>query len=176
MIIPEHITMDLILSRCKECEYCGGQTHYVGGSEKRPATIDFMVDRVRKKEFVRRVVWQLKHPGALLPTGDTFVITSRCRNHRCVNDALIYRTTRSDAWAEHAKRGIRCGAAAKAKMVASRRKLSKLPDHGVEAIRASDERPKVLAERWGVSESYVYMLKNNQFRRPLSNPFAGLMA
>lgn len=176
MIIPEHITLELILSRCKECACCGARTHFVGGDECRAATIDFMVGGVRKKVFVRRVVWQLAHPEMHLPTGKTVVISSTCTNRRCVNPEMVLRMTKSKAWSEHAKRGVRVGPAALRKAVATRRSRSKLPDHGAEDIRTSEEHPKALAAKWGVSEAYVYMIKAGLYRQPLSNPFAGLMA
>lgn len=176
MIIPEHITLELILSRCKECPDCGAMTHYVGGREDRGPTIDFVVGGVRKKLFVRRVVWQMAHPGLHLPTGKTVVISSKCKNRRCVNPEMVCRSTKSAAWRVAAERGSRHSPASVAKMVMKRRAVSKLPEHGVDDIRSSDEHPKALASKWGVSEAYVYMLKNGQFRRPISSPFAGLMA
>lgn len=176
MIIPDHITLELILGRCKECADCGAMTHYVGGSEDRGPTIDFVVGGVRKKQFVRRVVWQMAHPEMHLPTGKTVVISSTCKNRRCINPELICRTTRSAAWKRDAQRGLRYSPASIARGVAKRRAVSKLPDHGVEDIRSSDEHPQALASKWGVSEAYVYMLKKGQFRKPTGNPFAGLLA
>lgn len=176
MIIPEHITLSLILSRCKECADCGAMTHYVGGKEDRGPTIDITVDGVRKKVFVRRVVWQLMHPKGRMPSGKTVVITSRCRNHRCVSPALIHQASKSQAWVRAAAFGKRNTTAVMLKTMATRRARSKLPEEGVEDIRNSEEHPQALAAKWGISEAYVYMLKKNQFRKPISTPFAGLLA
>jgi hypothetical protein len=176
MIIPEHITLELILSRCKECPDCGAMTHYVGGKEDRAPTMEITVGGIRKKQFVRRVVWKLANPELHLPTGKTMVISSKCTNKRCINPELIHRTTKSFAWRRDAKLGIRFNAASIAKGVAKRRATSKLPDEGVEDIRNSEEHPQALAAKWGVSEAYVYMLKKNQWRRPMSSPFAGLLS
>lgn len=175
MKLPEHITLTLILGRCRECAICGAQTHYVGGSEDRAPTIEVTFDGKRRKLFVRRVVWQLQHPTGRLPSGQTSVITSSCTNRRCVSPPLLYRASKSAAWAKAAAHGIRVNAASTARMVATRRARSKLPEHGVEDIRTSAEHPKVLAQKWGVSEAYVYMLKRGDFRKPAGNPLAGLL-
>ena len=176
MIIPDHITLGLLLGRCKECAECGAMTHYVGGDEKRAPTMEITVGGVRKKHFVRRVVWQMVNPDSHLPTGKTMVISSKCRNKRCINPELIHRTTKSAAWRRDAKLGIRFNAASIAKGVAKRRATSKLPDEGVEDIRNSEEHPQALAAKWGVSEAYVYMLKKNLWRRTACSPFSGLMS
>ena len=175
MIIPDHITLELILSRCKECPDCGAMTHYVGGKEDRAPTMEITVGGIRRKQFVRRVVWKLMNPDKHLPTGKTMVISSKCENKRCVNPELIYRTTKSAAWERDAKRGKRYSAASVAKGMAKRRARSKLPDEGVEEIRTSDEHPQALAVKWNISEAYVYMIKRGDFRKPLHNPFAGLL-
>jgi hypothetical protein len=177
MTIPEHITLELILSRCKECPDCGAMTHYVGGCEDRPPTIDYAVGGVRKKSFVRRVVWQLGHPDQHLPTGKTAVISSTCTNRRCINPELVCRLTKSAAWRRDAKQGLRYNSPLViAKTSMKRRAASKLPENGVEDIRTSDESPQALAAKWGVSEAYVYMLRKGLWRKPIGTLFAGLMA
>ena len=172
----EDVTLSDILERCRVCEHCGAPTHFVGGDPRKPPTIDLVVDGARRKLFVRRVVWQLRYPARRLPDGTTSVITSACANHRCVNPELIAHASRSDAWKQAAKRGAWSSATSRAKTIKAVRAKSKLPEHGVQDILQSADRPADLARKWGVSESYVYMLKRRQFRRPLGDPFSGLGA
>ena len=176
MIIPEHITLDSILSRCKECPDCGAMSLYPRANKKRPPVLSFKVDGKPKQEYVRRVVWRLVHPAALMPDGIDFMIASRCKNLHCVNPDLVYRGLRSTVFKAAVKNGSWTDPAPKVRAIKARRAKSKLPDHGVDDIRSSEESVAALAEKWSVSPQYVKVIQLGRFRRSISNPFAGLMA
>ncbi len=165
-----------ILDRCRECQHCGAPTHFVGGDPKGRPTIDVVVEGKRRKLFVRRVVYQLRYPARTLPDGRQRVVTSSCENHRCVNPELIHVATRSEAWVRAGAKGQWTDPVARLKTVRAVRAKSKLPDHGVDDIRNSTETIAVLASRWGVSPTYVSMVRKGRYRRPLASPFAGLGA
>lgn len=176
MNIPEHITLELILSRCKECPDCGAMSLYPRANKKRPPVISFRLEGKDKQEYVRRVVWRLAHPAALMPDGIDFMIASRCKNLHCVNPDLVYRGLRSNVFKAAVKNGSWTDPAPKVRAIKARRATSKLPDHGVEDILNSDEPASVMSEKWDISTAYVHVIRRGKFRRPLSSPFAGLMA
>jgi hypothetical protein len=51
---------------------------------------------------------------------------------------------------------------------------AKLSESKVQEIRLSDEPGPVLAERYGVSKSWINKIKRGEVWRVLSSPFAGL--
>lgn len=176
MIIPEHITLDLVLSKCRECPDCGAMTLYPRSNKKRPPVMTFRLDGKEKQEYVRRVVWHLVHPNANMPDGIDTMVSSRCKNLHCVNPELVYRGSRSAVFKAAVKNGSWTDPAPKVRAVKARRAKSKLPDHGVDDIRASEESAEALAQRWGITSAYVHVIKRGKFRQPLVSPFAGLMA
>lgn len=170
------MTLDDIKARCTECPDCGGMWLWPLKNSSSGPELNHKVDGKWVKTKVRRLVWQLKNPGQTLPDGRRMVISSRCKNSRCVNPEKVYRTTKTEAFKRAAARGSWKNPVAHAKVARSIRARSKLPEEGVQDIVTGEDPPAEAAKKWGVSTAYVYMLRRGLFRQPLANPFAGLGA
>lgn len=174
--IPPHITLEHILSRCVECPACGKQTEWRTHTRHRPPTIDVTTEKGKTKWFVRRLVWRLTHPDARMPNGLTSVITSKCPNKLCVDPQQVYATTKSQAYRWHAARGTWSGPKAAAISIRASKARNKLSDEAVLEIITSDTTTAEAAQKWGITTSYVRMLRTGKFRRDITvaaNPFSG---
>lgn len=119
-----------------------------------------------KRQYVRPLIY-----GKAIPKG--MVLTTSCGNRLC----LAHVVARSQSWiSRRTMASVAVNPAYRAKMSAVKSKGSKLSDDAVRQIRASDRPAKVDAEEHGISAAYVNMIRNGQFRRDYSNPFAGLAA
>lgn len=116
---------------------------------------------------VRRAVWEAV--GNPLRKG--YMIVCICDTPNCVELAHLKQVR----WGSVLK-GRKRPANVTAKMVATRRALSRISDAAVERIRASNESPAIVASREGCSKQYVHMLRRGEFRREIASPFAGLFA
>jgi hypothetical protein len=115
---------------------------------------------------VRRLVWV--SAGNSIHEGHEIGCT--CGTDNCVALEHLAQQTKSAKL-----KGRKRDPLVTAKAMVTMRARSKLPDAAVSEIRLSQEPAKVLAARHGCSQTYIYMLRRSEWRRDLSNPFAGLM-
>lgn len=127
----------------------------------------------RRRVAVRRELWlQLRDPN--LPS--TRWVTTKCDTPCCVNPEHLCLTTNAKAQKKAGEQGKFSTLARRAKVAASKQAaVSRLTLEDVQAIRASDEILRVLAERYGVAKNTVWAIRNGTRWRTYSSPFAGLM-
>ena len=108
-----------------------------------------------------------------------FIATYTCGNAKCVNPDHTGRSTRAQmnrrimADMNTATNTLRIKRIAEIK----RRTQAKLSQADVDQIRASDEKPQALAERFGVNKSLICQIRRGEVWRTYSaSPFAGLFA
>lgn len=118
-----------------------------------------------KKHNVRALVY-----GKAVPKG--FRLITTCGHRLCIAHVAI----RSDSWINKRGRAKTAGSLAyAAKMAAVLRARSDLSQEAVQRIRSSDRTIKEDAEAHNISEDYVRRIRQGQFRKDYSHPFAGLM-
>jgi hypothetical protein len=93
-----------------------------------------------------------------------------CGHDDCVNPAHMKRHTKSEMASRPAT------VLQRANIAKARRKQSKIPDEVVQEIKEADGPGRDIAEKYGISQQYVSMIKRGLYRREYTaNPFAGLL-
>jgi hypothetical protein len=109
---------------------------------------------------LRRVVWQMAHPGRVLPP-DHVVVTT-CRDERCLSETHLVRKTRSAYQQQLAGEGIFSDLLANCRRRdASRAVAKKLTMEAAREIRASKAPAKQLAQQFSVTVSMINMVRAN---------------
>lgn len=126
---------------------------------------------VKKMVSVRRMLRELV-TGQPQPDGN---YSNTCGNHRCVNpDHTIYRNESGHMRDMGRKRKVSAVTANKLRKYRVENGLAKLDESKAQEIRLSSEPAPVLAERFGVSKSWITKIRRGKAWRVLSSPFAGL--
>jgi hypothetical protein len=102
-----------------------------------------------KQRRAHRWAWAIANGRMPLPE---HVICHRCDNPLCVNPAHLFEGTRADNQKDM-QRKLRSG------IIGAKNPKAKLTETQVLEIRGSDERDVVLAERYGVHHTTIYMIK-----------------
>lgn len=124
--------------------------------------------------YVRHVVVWLSRGGRPRLGNNRAVITT-CGNPMCVNPAHLKVISKAEL--NRINAGYQGTLSMRKKYAESRRRTSRLSDDDVKTIRESDKAAKEVAQEYGISLAYVYMLRRGEWRREYtSNPFAGLLA
>lgn len=156
--------MEKVRARCVECGDC---LLWPGAMTTRGPVLTL----AQKQVQLRRCVWEHAHGKPFPPDRVTSI---DCENANCLADNHIVARTRAQLNARTLKR--RTSVSRNARIAMTKRKSSKLSDHGAEDIRTSGLPPQEAADKWGVSKAYVYMIRAGRFRRDYASPFAGLGA
>jgi hypothetical protein len=158
MPVPQEL-IDRICARCVEVGECLEWHGCLSGKGQ------IYVSFGGTQFLVRRVLWESLHGAP--PNGK--MIAAACGNKLCV------RHLKAITWSQKNKRDAKQRKAShRLNVAAARRKNSKLSDEAVARVRSHVGGLAALAAELGISETYAYQLRNNQCRRDLSNPFAGL--
>lgn len=167
-------TLQHLRDRCRECGDC-----WEWASAYRAHRWPVISSRrdwdgdgnVRNMQFYVRHLMYWLAKGQKPRLGVKRALVPACGNPKCVNPDHLKIASRAEVgrtafkppgWAASVARG--------------HRRRSKLSDEAVQEIRTSTERTLLLAERFGISQAYVYMIRNGEWRKDYSNPFAGLLA
>lgn len=128
----------------------------------------------RRRVAVRRELWlQTRNPDI---TAKTWV-TVKCETPGCVNPEHLCLTNNAKAQKKAAGQGKFSTLSRRAKVAKAKQDArSPLTQDQVDAIRASDEILRVLADRYGVAKNTIWAIRNGTRWRTYSSPFAGLMA
>ena len=128
-------------------------------------------DGKKKMTSVRRLMRELV-TGQAQPNGH---YSNTCGNPLCVNpDHTIWRGQEAHMRAMASKRRVSDVTANKLRKFRVESGLAKLDESKAQEICSSTESGQVLAERYGVSRSWVNRIKRNEVWRMLSNPWKGL--
>lgn len=119
-----------------------------------------------RKHLVRRWLW-LKLTG-VAPRRAGCVVSS-CDNPLCVAPGHLLQVSRSVLL-----RGKPKSADARRRVAMTKRQASRLSLQDVAAIRASEEKGKVLDARYGLSEGHASQIRRGLIWRDFTSPFAGL--
>jgi hypothetical protein len=120
---------------------------------------------------VRRLLRELE-TGRVQPDGH---YSNTCGNPLCVNpDHTIWRGQDAHMRAMAKKRRVSDVTANKLRNYRVNTGQAKLSESKAQEIRLSEEPGPVLAERYGVSRSWINRVKRGEVWRVLSSPFAGL--
>jgi hypothetical protein len=120
---------------------------------------------------VRRLLRELI-TGRVQPDGH---YSNTCGNPLCVNpDHTIWRGQDAHMRAMAKKRRVSDVTANKLRNYRVNTGQAKLSESKAQEIRLSEEPGPVLAERYGVSRSWINRVKRGEVWRVLSSPFAGL--
>lgn len=160
--------MAYIQLRCRECEGCGARWAWAPKTNKHRVPIMKVKDTTVN---VRRALYRLSK--GVFPHAARGVSTN-CTNNLCVNPALLVQLSKLQLVERAAKAGKFSGVTTGLKIAAAKRKTSKLSQEAVRDIMTRTEKASVYATLYGISESYVHMLWNGQFRQEHGTPFAGL--
>lgn len=171
-------SMDYIRKRCDECDDCwewrGGyragkwpQLHL-----RRPSW-----DGVVRSFcfYVKHLTWW-HHHGSLPKLGKCRALVSGCGNPKCVNPEHLKIVSRATVTRQSYEDGRNAITVSRRRnMAVARRKRSQLSDEDIATIRLREAPAKFYAERYGISNKYVYQIWNGEWRKDYSNPFALLM-
>jgi hypothetical protein len=125
----------------------------------------------RRMYSVRRLFRELQ-AGRAMPDGH---YGNTCGNPQCVSpDHTIWKTTKTHLRDLSKRRTHTVLDSLRKRQVRIDRGLTKLDMDKAQAIRASTESSRVLAEQYGVHQSLIKRIRNNGVWRVLSGPFAGL--
>jgi hypothetical protein len=125
----------------------------------------------KKMVSVRRLLRELE-TGRAQPDGH---YSNTCGNPLCVNpDHTIWRGQDAHMRAMASKRRVSDVTANKLRKFRVESGLAKLDESKAQEIRLSTESGPVLAERYGISRSWVNRIKRNEVWRMLSSPWQGL--
>lgn len=128
-------------------------------------------DGKKKMTSVRRLMRELV-TGQAQPNGH---YSNTCGNPLCVNpDHTLWRGHEAHMRNMASKRRVSDVTANKLRKFRVESGLAKLDEVKAQEIRNSEESGQVLADRYGVSKSWVNRIKRNEVWRMLSNPWKGL--
>lgn len=159
------------LERIKErCDVVGDCWHWKGGkSGKTP-----VIRNGGKVENARRFIFTALLGREVAPGR---MVTMSCESLDCVAPDHLIQYTRKQLQAKTAKR-TRYGEslARRAKLSASKRATSPYSEELVERVRSMEGTCKGIARELGLCASTVTDWRNRDTRKPLNNPFLGLLA
>lgn len=162
------VTMDWVNERCEEDGDCLIWKLRVSGTNQ--PVYCFRVDGKHYGRHVRRLVWTASGGRELRPKE---VVTPSCGNSKCLNPEHLGVSTKAKILRKSMDRpDVR--AAYSATGAKRMRPEAKLTMEKAAQIRASDKKPKELAEEFGVCTAMVSKIRRGVAWRDLSNPFAGL--
>jgi hypothetical protein len=124
--------------------------------------------------YVRHVMYWHRY-GKPPELGKYRVLVPKCGNQDCVNPDHLLMQTRAQLAKKLAAAGHYKSMTRRMKLAESKRKTSKLSDEAVAEIRLPDSKAAAMAAKHGISVAYAYMIRNGEWRRDYSNPFAALM-
>ena len=128
-------------------------------------------DGGKRMVSVRKLLRELE-TGRPQPDGH---YSNTCGNPLCVNpDHTLWRGQEAHMRAMVKKRKFSDVTANKLRSFRVNTGLAKLSETKAQEIRLSEETGQVLAERYGVSKSWINRIKRGEVWRVLSSPFAGL--
>lgn len=159
------MTLADLLARTRECGDCLEWTDAIHSVHKAP-----VFTRRDRKVYARR--------EAALLSGRQIAgrcVTSTCKNPLCINPDHLRVVSRSVIQRRTAASGAFSGLNIKVKVAAAKRATSKLSQDDVREIRRSCESVAEKAHRFGISQTYVYMILNNQSRIDYVTPFLGIL-
>lgn len=153
------MNLEKIYSKCEEVGDCLEWQGYVT-KHGEPVT---------SEKKIRRLVWeQTQGP---IPDGMVVTYGDKC-NSRCICHLKL--ATKRQIARRTGKQGGFSSPERAAAITLGRRKNTKYSQELVNQIRYSALDHAAAAKEFGVSRSYVYKVRNNETRRDLANPFAGL--
>ena len=162
--------IDMIKSKCVECEECGEQWCWTGNhSDNMPQAT---VEKDWQRLSVRKAVYTALR-GQLMPGR---VLVTNCDNQRCLNPELLAQITRAKLLGRLSDTGRINNVAHKiAKTVARRSRGTKLSMELAEEIRRNpDISAKDYAQRLGVFPQSISAIRHYKIYKPTS-AFTGLM-
>lgn len=160
--IPE-ITVDWLLARVVERDGCLIWKGEASNNGKDPRGV-----LNNQRFYVRRAVWKAMQ-GREPPADWCYV--ARCEVPGCVDPAHVTARTRSQAL-----KGIPKSLAHRAKIAATKRAASGLPQEKVQEILASPRSGSQEGALHGISKDMVNKIRAGQIRRDYSGPFSQLGA
>ena len=162
-------TVDSLKARCIEVGECWEWQGYI--SNNTPQVVGYP-DGVKKMVSVRRVLRELV-TGQSQPDGH---YGNTCGNLLCVNpDHTIWRGESAHMKLMAKKRTVSTVTANKLRKFRVEAGLAKLDESKAQEIRLSSESGPVLAEKFGVSKSWINRIKRGEVWRVLSSPWQGLL-
>lgn len=160
--VPE-ITVDWLLARVVERDGCLIWKGEASNNGKDPRGV-----LNNQRFYVRRAVWKAMN-GREPPADWCYGV--RCGQDCCVDPAHVIARTRSQV-----QKGIPKSLATRAKIAATKRAASKVPQFLIPKILASSLSGAKEAKRHGISKDMVNKIRAGQLRRDYSNPFLQLGA
>lgn len=164
------IPMDWIRLRCR----CDEDTdcmlwNQMVSKHGAPITTFLLPDGRKPTQQLRRVVWQ--HRNGPIPDG--LYVTYSCKHSRCLRHLEL--VSRSELnrrmWSKPDMRARMVAASTKAS-----RANAKVDEEIARQIRNSSDSMGVEAQRYGISQSLVAMIRRGERWRDETNPFARLLA
>lgn len=160
------MTLADLLARTRACGDCMEWT----GPVHRGRANAPLFTRKNQKVYARR---EVAHLSGKLIAGRC--VTTACRNPLCVNPDHLRVVSRAVIQRRTAASGAWTGIHIKMKVAAAKRAVSKLSQEDVRAIRMSAVPVPELAQHYGISEAYTYMILRHQSRIEYETPFVGLL-
>jgi len=161
-------TVDSLKARCIEVGECWEWQGYMQNNT--PQVIGYP-GGLKKMVSVRRVLRELL-TGQSQPDGH---YGNSCGNTRCVNpDHTLYKSQALHMRAMGKKRKVSMVTANKLRKFRVEAGLAKLDEEKAQEIRLSDEPAPVLAEKFGVSKSWITKIRRGKAWRVLASPWQGL--
>ncbi len=161
-------TLDSLKARCIEVGECWEWQGYMGNKTPQVASYP---DGKKKMVSVRRLLRELLH-GQPQPDGH---YGNTCGNIRCVNpEHTLWKSEAVHMKGMGRKRTVSAVTANKLRQFRLDAGLAKLDEAKAQEIRLSPEPGPVLAERFGVSKSWINRIKRGAAWRVLAGPWQGL--
>ena len=161
-------TLDSLKARCIEVGDCWEWQGYLGNNT--PQVVAYP-DGKKKMVSVRRLLRELI-TGQPQPDGH---YSNTCGNRLCVNpDHTIWKSEAVHMKTMGRKRKVSAVTANKLRKYRVDNGLAKLNEYKAQIIRLSPEPAPVLAERFGVSKSWINRIRRGAAWRVLAGPWMGL--
>ena len=155
------ITMEWLKTRVQEMDECWIWSGYCGTTGNRPKA------RMNNQGFlVRKAVWEMVHDRKFPSNKQT---GARCTNQICCHpDHVIPEKLNAS------KIPAPLSTIHRARVAATKRAKSKVPEHAVLALRAGTLSDTQAAAMYGTTRNNAYLIRTGQSRRDYSNPYAQL--
>ena len=161
-------TVDSLKARCIEVGECWEWQGYLGNNTPQVSSYP---NGKKKMVSVRRLLRELV-TGQAQPDGH---YGNTCGNIRCVNpDHTLWKSEAAHMRAMGRKRKVSAVTASKLRKYRVESGKAKLDEAKAQEIRLSPEPGPVLAERFGVSKSWINRIKRGAAWRVLAGPWQGL--